>query len=106
MASAPNIEKLCPIWPTKDIAGTEAFYAALGFRTVYREDNENYLIIKREMAELHFYDRIQDVPGIFVLTFDDAGETLFCAGGEPARIQNHQMTGLERQFDHGEPCQP
>ncbi|MBI1313237.1 hypothetical protein GC176_18250 [bacterium] len=48
------------------------------------------LIRELTLEKLHFYDRIQDVPGIFVLEFDKSGETLYCGGGEPARIQNHQ----------------
>lgn len=48
------------------------------------------LVRELTFEKMHFYDRIQDVPGIFVLEFDETGETLFCAGGEPARIQNHQ----------------
>lgn len=43
----------------------------------------------RTLDGMHYYDRIQDVPGIYVLRFDDDG-TLICAGGRPSRIQNHQ----------------
>lgn len=55
----------------------------------------------RELAfeKLHFYDRIQDVPGIFVLRFDNDGKTLLCGGGEPTRIQNHQGIPTLHQID-------
>ena len=50
----PMLEKLCPILPTRDIASTEAFWARLGFDTVYRDDAD-YLLMKREGAEVHFF---------------------------------------------------
>jgi catechol 2,3-dioxygenase-like lactoylglutathione lyase family enzyme len=48
------LEKLSPILPTRDVAAAEAFWARLGFATVYRDD-EAYLLMKREGAELHFF---------------------------------------------------
>jgi len=57
------------------------------------------LVRELTFEKLHFYDRIQDVPGIFVLQFDDAGKTLLCGGGEPARIQNHQGIPTLHQID-------
>jgi catechol 2,3-dioxygenase-like lactoylglutathione lyase family enzyme len=48
------LEKLCPILPCRDVAETEAFWARLGFDTVYRDDAE-YLLMKREGAEVHFF---------------------------------------------------
>jgi catechol 2,3-dioxygenase-like lactoylglutathione lyase family enzyme len=48
------LEKLCPILPCRDVADTEAFWARLGFETVYRDDAE-YLLMKREGAEVHFF---------------------------------------------------
>jgi catechol 2,3-dioxygenase-like lactoylglutathione lyase family enzyme len=48
-----NLEKLSPILPSRDIAATEAFYARLGFVTVYRDDD--YLLLKRQGAEVHFF---------------------------------------------------
>lgn len=48
------LEKLSPIFPARDIAAAEAFYARLGFETVYRDDAE-YLLMKRDGAELHFF---------------------------------------------------
>lgn len=41
------------------------------------------------LEKMHYYDRIQDVPGIYVLQFEKDG-VLICAGGQPSRIQNHQ----------------
>jgi catechol 2,3-dioxygenase-like lactoylglutathione lyase family enzyme len=46
------LEKLSPVFPSRNLTTTEDFYAALGFRTVYRE--EDYLLLKRDGAELHF----------------------------------------------------
>ncbi len=48
------LEKLCPVLPTRDIAAAEAFWARLGFFTVYRQDAQ-YLLMKREGAEVHFF---------------------------------------------------
>lgn len=62
-----NIEKLSPIWPVADIAATEAFYRQLGFHTVYKDLGEagaggGYLILKREMAEIHGYGQAGHMP--------------------------------------------
>ena len=43
-----------------------------------------------KLEEMHYYERIQDVPGVYVLEFDESGETLICAGGQPTRTGNHQ----------------
>ncbi len=48
------LEKLSPILPTRDILAAEKFYARIGFETIYR-DEEEYLLLKREGAELHFF---------------------------------------------------
>jgi catechol 2,3-dioxygenase-like lactoylglutathione lyase family enzyme len=47
------LEKLSPILPTRDTVAAEAFWARLGFVTIYR--TTDYLLIKREGAELHFW---------------------------------------------------
>ena len=41
------------------------------------------LVRERTFEKLHFYKRIQDVPGIYILRFHDDGRTLLCGGGEP-----------------------
>jgi len=46
-------EKFAPILPARDIGKAEAFYARLGFHTVYRDGD--YLILKRDDAEAHFF---------------------------------------------------
>lgn len=46
------LEKLSPIWPVRSIDAAETFYSRLGFTTVYK-DAAQYLIIKREGAEIH-----------------------------------------------------
>ncbi len=47
------LEKLSPILPSRDIEGAEAFWLRLGFTTVYRD--AEYLLMKREGAEAHFW---------------------------------------------------
>lgn len=47
------LEKLCPILPTRDIAIAEAFWRRLGFVTIYCD--AEYLLMKREGAEVHFF---------------------------------------------------
>lgn len=47
------LEKLSPILPARDIAQTEVFWQRLGFDTVY--DDAEYLLMKREGAEVHFF---------------------------------------------------
>ena len=46
-------------------------------------------IREKTFEKFHYYDRIQDVHGIHVLQFDETGESLICAGGEPTRTTNH-----------------
>jgi catechol 2,3-dioxygenase-like lactoylglutathione lyase family enzyme len=48
------LEKLCPIMPSRDIDKTESFYASLGFQTIYK-DRAEYLLMKRDLAEVHFF---------------------------------------------------
>jgi catechol 2,3-dioxygenase-like lactoylglutathione lyase family enzyme len=54
------LEKLSPILPCRDIAATAAFWARLGFGAVYRD--EDYLLLKREGAEVHFWRKPALVP--------------------------------------------
>ncbi len=49
-----RLEKLCPILPTRDIAVAEAFWHRLGFHTVYKDVGQ-YLLLKRDGAEVHFW---------------------------------------------------
>jgi catechol 2,3-dioxygenase-like lactoylglutathione lyase family enzyme len=49
------LEKLCPIMPSRSIEETERFYAALKFKTVYKDDAPGYLLMKRDSAEIHFF---------------------------------------------------
>lgn len=46
------LEKLSPILPSRNIKASEEFYSALSFVTIYRDGE--YLLLKREGAELHF----------------------------------------------------
>ena len=54
------LEKMSPILPSRDIAASEAFYAKLGFHTVFK--NAEYLLMKRENAEVHFFLRLKHRP--------------------------------------------
>lgn len=47
------LEKLSPIMPARNLAKAQEFYAALGFLTIYVDDD--YLLMKREGAEIHFF---------------------------------------------------
>lgn len=63
-------------------------------------DRESGKLVREVSFEkMHFYDRIQDVPGIKSLSFDDSGDTLFCAGGQPTRTGNHLGIPLLHQVD-------
>jgi catechol 2,3-dioxygenase-like lactoylglutathione lyase family enzyme len=48
-----RLEKLSPILPCREVAAAEAFWLRLGFATEYRDDD--YLLIRREGAEVHFW---------------------------------------------------
>ncbi len=48
------LEKLSPILPSRDLDAAEAFWARLGFATVYK-DSAEYLLMRREGAEIHFW---------------------------------------------------
>ena len=48
------LEKLSPILPSRDLDAAEAFWARLGFATVYKDAAE-YLLMRREGAEIHFW---------------------------------------------------
>ncbi|MCP4176120.1 MAG: WD40 repeat domain-containing protein [Fuerstiella sp.] len=51
------------------------------------------------LEKMHYYERIQDVRGVFVLQFDDTGEALICAGGQPTNTGNHQGIPTIHQID-------
>lgn len=38
-----------------------------------------------EIEKAHYYDRDQDVAGLYILQFHDEGNTLLCAGSDPTR---------------------
>jgi len=48
------LEKLSPILPARDLGMAEAFWSRLGFTTVYLDPAE-YLLMKRDGAEVHFF---------------------------------------------------
>lgn len=58
------LEKLCPILPSGDIERSEAFYQSLGFRTVYKDHNPGYLLLKRDSAEVHFFFKKDHQPAV------------------------------------------
>ena len=48
-----RLERLAPILPCRDVGAAEAFWAPLGFVTVYRD--ADYLLMTRDGAEVHFW---------------------------------------------------
>jgi len=50
------LEIMAPIMPSKNISVTEEFYKSLGFSTIYKSDSPGYLLMKRDAAEVHFFD--------------------------------------------------
>jgi hypothetical protein len=48
-----RLETLAPILPCREVAAAEVFWLRLGFVTEYRDDE--YLLMKREGAEVHFW---------------------------------------------------
>jgi catechol 2,3-dioxygenase-like lactoylglutathione lyase family enzyme len=48
------LEKLSPILPSRDLGMAQAFWARLGFKTEYLDPAE-YLLMKRDGAEVHFF---------------------------------------------------
>ena len=48
------------------------------------------LLKEKTLEKMHLYDRIQDVPGVYVLRFEADGRRILCAGGQPTRTGNHQ----------------
>ncbi|MBD1204985.1 MAG: VOC family protein [Rhodobacteraceae bacterium] len=81
------LEKLSPILPARDIAGTESFWSRLGFETDYLDDE--YLLMKRDGAEVHFFhhaalDPAQNDHGAYLRPADvDALDTEWAALGLP-----------------------
>lgn len=49
-----NLQKLSPILPSADIEKSEHFWMNMGFQTIYK-DTQEYLMMKRENAEVHFW---------------------------------------------------
>ncbi len=60
------LEKLSPILPTRDINAAAAFWQRIGFVTIFAD--AEYLLMKRDGAELHFWLK----PGLDPAT-NDAG---------------------------------
>jgi len=82
-----RLEKLAPILPCRDVARAEVFWSALGFATVYRD--EDYLLIQRDAAEVHFWrnpglDPAQNGAGAYLRPSDiDALDAEWAALGLP-----------------------
>jgi catechol 2,3-dioxygenase-like lactoylglutathione lyase family enzyme len=82
------LEKLSPLLPARDIPDTEAFWQRLGFHTVY--DDADYLLMKREGAEVHFFRHAELDPskcdhGAYLRPFDiNALDSEWAALGLPA----------------------
>lgn len=52
---AMALEKLHPIFPRADFDVSEAFYARLGFETVFKSSEAGYLLLRRDAVEVHFF---------------------------------------------------
>ncbi|MEM8665718.1 MAG: VOC family protein [Pseudomonadota bacterium] len=48
-----GLEKLCPVFQTRDVAAARAFYERIGFRAAYASPAGDYALLKRDGAELH-----------------------------------------------------
>lgn len=70
--------------------GKSIVYGDLMGRIQHQDLASGKLVREITFEKMHYYDRIQDVPGIYVLQFDEKGEILICAGGEPLSNTNHQ----------------
>jgi catechol 2,3-dioxygenase-like lactoylglutathione lyase family enzyme len=75
LADFGKVDLAFPVLPARDIAATEAFYAACGFRTRGRWDDLGYLIVQRESMELHFFshkalDRFRSDHGAYLRVAD------------------------------------
>jgi len=78
-------EKACPSLPVRSLDVTEAFYSRLGFTTTDRFEEEGYLIMMRDAAELHFFRSPAHVPeqsehGAYIFLTDAAGWSAELAG--------------------------
>ncbi|MBA3326218.1 MAG: VOC family protein [Rhodobacteraceae bacterium] len=51
------LESFSPILPSRDLDAAEAFWARLGFATVYKDAAE-YLLMRRDGAEVHFWLKV------------------------------------------------
>lgn len=58
-----EFQSLCPTLPAKDLAETKAFYEAIGFRTEGVFPDFGYMILRRDGAELHFWESPDLDPG-------------------------------------------
>jgi catechol 2,3-dioxygenase-like lactoylglutathione lyase family enzyme len=82
------LEKLSPILPARDIDAAETFWAHLGFTTIYKDPAE-YLLMKRDGAEVHFWrkpdlDPAANDAGAYLRPADiDALDTEWAALGLP-----------------------
>ena len=66
--------------------GGEAAVSGDLLGTLRHWDLKSGTCVRELMLEsMHRYERIQDVPGLKLLQFDECGERLVCAGGKPTR---------------------
>lgn len=49
------LKSVCPIFPSSDFGRTSAFYDKLGFQEVARFAEFGYMILARDLVEIHFF---------------------------------------------------
>lgn len=79
--------------------GKSIVYGDLMGRMQHRDLETGKLVREVTFEKMHYYDRIQDVPGIYVLRFHEDGKTLLLAGGQPSSNTNHQGVPVLHQID-------
>jgi catechol 2,3-dioxygenase-like lactoylglutathione lyase family enzyme len=98
------LQKLSPILPTRDIDAAEAFWSRLGFATVYKDAAE-YLIVRREGAEAHFWlnpdlDPAKNDAGAYLRPADiDALDAEWRALGLPAAGVPRYVPAEDKPWD-------
>jgi WD40 repeat protein len=79
--------------------GKSIVYGDLMGRIQHRELASGKLDREVTFDKMHYYNRIQDVPGIYILSFLDEGKSLILAGGQPSSNTNHQGIPVLHEID-------
>lgn len=60
---AANLTAAIPVLPSKDIEASRRLYASLGFEAATATPEADYLIVRRDWVELHFWRFADNDPG-------------------------------------------